>query len=297
MNTARWIGAAVVLEFGLGIGAAVLLQPPAPITVGQAVSAFRAHSATAKITTHHPIRTIAESSEVPTGTTAVRTPSATSAKEVVPVAGTAPVALGLVTAQPGVYVYDTTGQEQVDQPNKTTHTYPHSTTVTASGSPCDASLLWQPIEGRSLEITGCYDHGAFRVTGMSTTQTFFGYRTRAVYTCPGKNIAMPAAPKADTSWHFACDSARSHAAIAVTVIGTEARTVENTTLQTWHVRFDTNLTGATRGTENYDFWFSSRDALPIAINSATDVMQDTSFGSVHYVESFALALAQLHPHT
>lgn len=291
MNTARWFAAAIVLELGLGIGAAVLLQPPASITVDQAVSKFRAHSATAThTTTHHPLRTAGESTKVATtSTTAVRTPSVTSPKRAAPA--------GLVTAQPGVYVYDTTGQEQVNKPDKTTHTYPHRSTVTASGSPCDASLLWQPIEGRSLEITGCYDQGAFRVTGMSTTQTFFGYRTSSVYTCPGKNIAMPASPKADSSWHFACDAARSHAAIAVTVVGTEARTVENTTLQTWHVRFDTDLTGATRGTESYDFWFSSRDALPIAINSATDVMQDTSFGSVHYVESFALSLAQLHPHT
>ena len=294
MRTTRWVAAAIVVDVVAGVGAAIALQPPAPVSVDHAVAKFRTQLAASAhpATTRHPIRAAADSKALPATTVTKTVPVV---PQIQPSTTTAPA--GLVTAQPGVYVYDTTGQEQVNKPSKTTHKYPRSTTLTASGSACDAHLAWQPIEGRNLEIAGCYDKGAFRLTGIATTQTFFGYRTRSVYACPGSNVVVPARPTPGTRWTFDCDAARTHASIDVSVIGNETRSVTGQAVPTWHVRFDVHLSGATRGTQIFDFWFAARDALPIAITSVTDVDEDTSFGTVHYAESFALSLAELAPRT
>lgn len=207
------------------------------------------------------------------------------------------VPVGLLTPREGVYSYATNGEEQVNRPSKTTHTYPSVSAGTVAGSTCDAHFTWQPIEGRRLDFGGCYDHGAFRLSSMTTTQTFFGYRNTLSYKCAGENVAMPAQPKAGARWSFPCKSDKTQADVKMNVLEPVTRVIGGVKVATWHVRFAAVIAGGTRGTIGFDFWFAARDALPIAIDSATDVVEDTPFGAVHYVEAFSLALARLQPQT
>lgn len=303
MTARRVLAGALALTFAVGVGVLVLrrLDRTKPVTVDQAVDRFRA--------SHPPAVTSAPGATA--ATTAPAGPGPTGAS---PSAASAGPGMTGTTRRPGgprgtpapgdrrtpegVYVYATTGYETADAGvSKARHDYPPTTTMTVThdGNGCGSHIRWDATADRWDDVHDCVSSASSTTTEYATYHRFFGQEERRDYRCGPTAYLRP--PPGTTRWSFDCATADRKARTHTEgrVVGTEPVTVGGARVEALHVRFDTTLSGSSRGSNPVDYWLALKEPYVLRKTWRVDADVDTAFGSIRYHEEYDVRLTSRTP--
>ena len=194
--------------------------------------------------------------------------------------------------EPGVYVYTATGGESVDALIGSEHAYPAQLTITVLHEGCGYVLRWEFLRRRSTEREYCPAPGGLELRRQTEIHTFFGREETTDYRCEPGSLARPAA---GTSFGWNCSTGTKTEVAEGEVVGVETLTVAGVAVETIHLRVETRLTGATRGTGGVEVWLEHATGLPVRELTWNDNVTDAAIGDVRYQERYELELTSLEP--
>lgn len=193
-----------------------------------------------------------------------------------------------------VYVYDTTGYEEVDALAGARHDYPPETFVTVQPGGCGDVFRWQAIEERWATWEVC-DVQRLEVSRIESFHRWFGVDDVQRYECTPPASYLPPSPSTDT-WTFTCVAADRTEETSATAVDLETLVVDGQDVDALHVRFTTTLTGDSTGGSVIDRWFGS-DGLLLREVSSTASASRSAIGTVNYIEEYEITLRSLQPVT
>jgi hypothetical protein len=243
-----------------------------PATVRDAVESFRAEAAS-------PARTASRSGAGKAGTSAP---------------GRLRRAYAAPMPSPGVYVYRTTGFEEIDALGGARHDYPARTTITVSLGGCGLKLRWVALEERETTWERCVTRRGDVLRSELEIHRFFGTTEHTDYLC-GTTLERPAGDKPGTTWPLTCKAAGRTKRGTGRVVGRETLTVQGAPVATVHVRWRATLSGKTTGTTGRDVWLARSNGLPVRLTMASETTTGSIVGDVHYRESVELQLTSTTP--
>lgn len=196
----------------------------------------------------------------------------------------------------GVYVYNTSGYEQLSLPG-THRSWPSTTTITVTGHGCGEDLRWAPLAQHVETDWACPGPGNAMYWKSSTaTVRFFGITTSHTLKCDqGAYLRPPKAPPGQ-SWRFSCGGSGETWHVVGHTVGVQDLKVGGTKVPTVHVHFDISVGGSETGTSPTDYWFARSSSKIVRAESATDVSQGSSpLGPVKYQDRYRLEITSLTP--
>lgn len=204
---------------------------------------------------------------------------------------------GLALPAPGVYVYDTTGFEEIDAFGGTRHDYPEETAVTVVEASCGVSSRWEPIEERWDEWVTCPGDDGAEWESFATYHEFFDQSEQHTFECGPGATMRPTDTTPGTAWEYRCEDAGSWFENRVEVVGFETLQVGGEPVETLHIHIDSVLGGANRGTATFDYWYDLERSLEVRVVEQLDTESDSPFGvgTIEYHEEFDLRLQSLEP--
>jgi hypothetical protein len=298
----RLLTAALVLTLLAGVGTLVLrrLDRTRPVTVDEAVNRFRSQpppatpgamaSATAAPASASPGAAAPSGSTGSSGGPTVG-PGMTGTTRL---PGAAP---GDRRTPEGVYVYATTGYETADAGVPTArHDYPAQTTMTVTHSGgCGAHVRWDATADRWDDVADCVSANASRITAYTSFHKFFGQSERRDYTCSGTSYLRPPSTKPGYRWSFDCVTKGAKAHTDAVLAGIERVSAGDGMVNALHVKFDTTLTGNSRGTNPTEFWIVVDQPFVVRQAGRVDADVTTEFGTIRYHEEYDLRLTSRQP--
>ncbi|MGI9051748.1 MAG: hypothetical protein ACR2HQ_03715 [Ilumatobacteraceae bacterium] len=163
-----------------------------------------------------------------------------------------------VLPTPGVYLYDTVGDERVDAIGGSVHDHPATTTITLSIDGDCVATRWDALDQRWDQAQYCRTASGWERTAMTAFHSFFHQDG--------------------------------------TVVGIESVQVDGRSVDSLHVHDEVAISGNSTGQQVIDRWYS-RDA-PLLLTKGVrtgSATLETAIGAVHYDERFELALTSLQP--
>lgn len=200
----------------------------------------------------------------------------------------------LTLPEPGVYLYATEGEEQVDVLGGTTHTYPAQTTITVTATGCGVASRWDALAERWDERRTCLDERGEVMHSLASYHEFFGQPDRRDYECEGVVVHPPRAALGQT-WEARCSDATSTIRISSTFIDIQTLTVGGTQVEALHGRGTSTVSGSVRGTQSEEMWLDARTGLALRRVSTVDTEADSPLGAAHYHEEYEITLTSLTP--
>ena len=194
----------------------------------------------------------------------------------------------------GVYLYSTSGKEEIDALISPSHTYPGDTVMSVEGTPCGWLERWAPLEGRTTERELCADDAGLRLNRYREIHTFLANVDERDYVCDETALLLPAELAPDASTTFTCDAGHTAETWTGGLIGRESHVLTEPGLAI-HLRFDTVLSGRTTGTSTKELWLRESDMLVVEERVTNASATDTAIGDVNYLERYTLELAATAP--
>jgi len=197
--------------------------------------------------------------------------------------------------EPGVYVYAATGSESVDALIGSTHEYPAEMTVTVLHEGCGLVLSWSFLQGRSTTREYCPSAAGLELRRQTEIHTFFSNEETTDYRCDRGSLARPAGDRAGATFGWRCSTGTKTEVAEGDVVGVEMLTVAGAKVETVHLRAETLLEGATRGTGGVELWLERSTGLLVRQLTWNDNVTDAAIGEVRYQERYELQLSSLEP--
>lgn len=198
-------------------------------------------------------------------------------------------------AGPGIYVYATSGHEEVDALGGARHDYPPETVLQVLEEGCGLVLLWQPLEERFDRRELCPDDDGGFVQERSTSfHRWFGRDDRQDFTCSGEAWLVPPDPNV-TQWSYECSTEERTEAFEAEVVATEELSIGGSAVTTVRVRTISTLTGATEGESRVDAWWLAGGTVPVRVVAERTSTTGSLIGDVSYAETYELNLTSLDP--
>ena len=194
----------------------------------------------------------------------------------------------------GVYVYSTSGSEEVDALLSPSHDYPANTVMSVAGTPCGWTERWAPLEGRTTERELCASGDGVRLASYREVHTFLANVDERDYVCDATALLLPLKPEAGRSWTFTCDAGHTTERWTGRVVGRERHPLTEPD-RAVHLRFDTSLSGRTTGTAIKELWLRESDLLVVRERVRNESATDTVIGDVNYLERYTLELDSTMP--
>lgn len=196
----------------------------------------------------------------------------------------------------GVYVYETTGGDEVDVLGGSRHTYPSETTITVRHGGCGLIERWDALEERWDERETCKTPKGDALERTTAFHEFFRRADERTYTCD--YLAYPLNAQPGDLWTGRCVSGGSVVRLTGRAIGFETLAVNGTRTETLHVRVDVKLTGEQEGAGVREVWGDRATGLSIREKATTTSYSiQPVFGRTRYHESFEIRLKSLAPRT
>lgn len=193
----------------------------------------------------------------------------------------------------GVYIYATTGSEEIDALLSPRHVYPSETTVAVAGTACGWRERWAPLEGRSTERELCLVDGELVLRRYREIHTFLANEDVRDYVCDENARLVPTEREGSARSTFACDAGHTRETWTGGVIARAGHpAVAGDVL---HLRFETTLSGRTSGTSVKELWLRESDGLVVRERVFNESATSTAIGDVAYRESYALELKSVTP--
>lgn len=271
-----------------------------------AVAEFRAASTTTRPTPDPGPPTTVAADIVPVTDASVVATTPSGAPPVAPPApdgdGPPPEAAGPVAEPPpppfpaeGVYVYDTTGFEEVDALGGARHDYPAETSIVHRLEGCGATETWQPLQGRRDVRQLCAEPGRHRLERFDSTRSFFGRSdTRELECDEGAAAFVPGARPGDV-FEFRCSQEGADAANRLEILGMEAVLIGGQSVEAVRSRATSVVTGGASGSSTIDSWVHPETGLTLKRISVLDGSEPGPGGSIGYHEEYTLVLRSLTP--
>lgn len=193
----------------------------------------------------------------------------------------------------GVYVYDTSGMEQVDVLGGDSHEYPAETAMTVTTEGCGVRITWAPLDGRSETMLLCNRDGGTALRESTTVHSFFRQTVETLYSCDAKIWWVP--PEGVTEWDGQCTSPGRTTHRAARVVSIDPFVIDGEPQDAVHVRYTDTLTGTSTGTVTVNLWLDQRTGLILRQRIRLDSRNDTVVGDVVFIEELELTLRSLEP--
>lgn len=194
--------------------------------------------------------------------------------------------------RPGVYVYQTTGRDEIDALNGDFHVYPDTTTVTVFelGDGC-RRFRWDVLVERWQEWERCERGLAVATVRFVNFDTFFGQSQTDSYVCEGEARPLDADP--GTTWTFTCSDGVVDTYTGE-VVGRERLAVGGVEVDALHVRVSID-NGYPQDVQLTDSWYLLGTDLLLAQTASNDTTNPSPVGDVHYTERYEIRLTSLDP--
>lgn len=208
-------------------------------------------------------------------------------------------AVGFVVGEepgdPGLYVYETTGSEQIDALGGASHDYPPETFLTIQPGGCGIITRWTALEERWSEHELCPSADGLRLAGFESYHEWFSRPDLQDFTCdPATALVSPVAPEQQT-WTYECTTGERTERWDVEVLGIETLQVGGESVDSLHVRVTSALEGASEGTSDTHTWYLPGTGLVLKRIAQRSSVNESLIGEVHYQESFEINLTSLRP--
>jgi hypothetical protein len=270
----------------IAVGFASLRGASTPVDVGTVVERFRAAKTRplrSAPSGQKRVKSIESTQRSATGRTAAYTPmdaKSESRRRPIPAEG--------------VYVYATTGGDDVDVLGGSRHTYPAETTITVSHGGCGFVERWDALAERWDERESCQTPQGDMLRRTTSYHEFFGHGDERTLVCDG--FTYPAAVQPGSSWTMRCASENTTAVITLTAVGFEDVDVAGTAVRCVHVRAEEKIGGEQDGTGVRDVWGSEEFGIEVRERSTlTSYSNQPVFGRTRYHESYEIRLNSLEP--
>ena len=293
---------AVVVLLVAGASAVWLRQGANEVTIDDALTDFRAN---APATTKSSVAAASETSDAvpsagpPAGATGV-TPAAA------PTAAT-PTGANASPQQPppaspprhmpdeGVYTFDTEGFEETNALGGARHDYPKQTAWIVRRAECGWTERWQPLRERYDEALLCHEPTGVGIRRFTTHHEFFQRALTSVYDCPAGNLVRPWDLTPGQRWVWKCEGKDGAVTSNSLFVGRQAVTVEGQAIDADYAKYESQTTGANRGTINQERWFHPVTGMLLQMKVDIRTNSDSPFGAVDYREQYRITLTSLTP--
>jgi hypothetical protein len=196
---------------------------------------------------------------------------------------------------PGVYEYETVGEERIDALGGLTHTYPARTTMTYTLTDCGYQVRWDAFKERYDELDLCISPEGEAVDTTRQYREFFGISNDRSYQCDAEAIVRTSSPTFGETRSTPCTSPTSDAEIRVTVIGLETIEVGGQEVEALHVLLETTLEGDVRGGSKLNYWTDPVTGLDYRREFDVSTEADSPLGVTRYDENYSVQLVSLQP--
>lgn len=306
------LATAIVLLLLTDVGMLWLRQGPAPLTEDVVLDRYRSQAAADDQASPTPVPDPGTEPEVPAPTASSAAPAETAPAEATP-APAQPTAgpAGSPNAEPptappddspevgrpaeGVYAYRTTGYERVAAFGGSRHDYPETTYLTVRGKGCGTTLRWQPLEERWDESDHCLDGNDLTIERFAMYHEFFRQGEEQVYPCDDDARVYRHGAAVGTTWTWRCAGEHGEILTHTRVMGTERVNVGGTDVEAVHLRYESDISGSTRGIQVQERWIDPVSGHLVRIVSDADVHTATPLGETHYEEHYRIDLLSLQP--
>lgn len=281
----RWTALVAAASIAcLAAGFVYLRGGSTPVPVDSAVERFRGRGDT----------NVALEKDRPAGTRA-RVPARSATQVRVPTSiAVEAQRKGRPLPQEGVYMYATTGGDEVDVLGGSRHSYPAQTTITVRHAGCGLVERWDALEERWDEREYCQVPDGETLKRTTSFHEFFGHADLRTLHCTGYSFPAGFAPGG--RWTSRCASENTTAVSTLTAVAWEDVDVGGVRVRTMHVYVETKLSGEQVGTSERDVWGSADSGLVVRERSTlTSHSNQPVFGRTRYHEEYDNALLSLEP--
>jgi len=217
-----------------------------------------------------------------------------AARPAVSRAAAAGAAVGRPIPPEGVYVYSTTGEDDVDVLGGSRHTYPGQTTITVRHAGCGLTEHWDVLKERWDERESCRTSSGDVLHRLSSYHEFFRHGDMRNFGCSG--FTYPAGEAPGRQWTVHCDGAGTTTVTRMLAVAWEYVAVGGVRVRTLHVRASSTIGGDQQGTSERDVWGSSESGLVIRERARVDTdSTQPVMGKTHYHEQYEIRLTSLTP--
>jgi hypothetical protein len=306
-RSARWlVGLAIVTLIGLNVDAFMIVGTRTdPITVDAAVARYRAAAARpTSTTTTAAVADASAAAVADDGPAAVPAALAAANPPADAADGTddnhAPVAVadagagGGSAPAPGVYVFATSGWEEVSVLGGARHDYPSQSTLTLTKTGCGYDIEWAPLVQRSDLWSTCLQGKAISVSKYVTHHEFFGQTEDRSFDCQALFLRPPDETPGSVT-NGTCVDGADHATTATTVVGPDVLTIAGQPVEAVHLQLEQDLTGSTNGYRHNEVWLRESDGMLLRMDAVTDADGASSIGQTHYHEELHILLSDPNP--
>jgi hypothetical protein len=202
--------------------------------------------------------------------------------------------VGTEPGDPGLYVYATTGSEEVDALGGARHEYPAETFLTIQPGGCGRLQRWTALEERWDEIELCSgDEGLFQAR-YDAFHKWFGQSDLQEFSCDtAAALVVPAAEGPSAS--FECRNEDRTEEYEVEVLGSEKVVVDSSEVEALHIRVSSVLSRGSRGTSQTNTWYLPGTSLVLRRVATRSSVNDSAIGDVSYREDYEITLLSLTP--
>lgn len=194
----------------------------------------------------------------------------------------------------GVYVYATTGGEEVDVLGGSRHTYPEETTITVRHGGCGFVERWDALDERWDERESCRIPRGDKLKRTTAHHEFFGHADTRTLECDG--LTYPAAAEPGDVWTMRCASVDTTTDLRLTAVAWEDIDVGGTAVRTLHVHVDGKISGEQEGRTIRDVWGAVDSGISVRERATlTSYSTQPVFGRTRYHESYEVLLKSLEP--
>lgn len=191
---------------------------------------------------------------------------------------------------PGIYLYETSGFEEVDALGGARHDYPAETYFVIEDGPCGPVTRWQALTERWEEWEHCGPDLA--VTTDTSYHEWFSIPDTGVASCSEEAIFPPPGV---TTWTSVCVREGGRILRTSTLVGTETLVIDGVEVETIHIRTTEVTEGRTVGASTIETW--RLPGTPLVVRRQTEESSDTTsrIGDIHYVEQATMQVRSLYP--
>lgn len=196
-------------------------------------------------------------------------------------------------ADPGVYVYSTSGSERIDALTAPERRYPAESAIVVTASGCGVRVEWRPVEERVEWWELCAIEGGVALARYGGVHEFFGTRDERSLECPTGTWLLPPRDAVPVTVAMCEGSGMTHER-TLQVAGPATLDIDGVATTGIEVRIVTVTAGTAVGQGVARLVLTPR-GLPLLWEEDSTGRSDTAIGTVTQVERFRLVLESLVP--
>jgi hypothetical protein len=202
--------------------------------------------------------------------------------------------VGTAPGDPGLYVYNTSGFEEIDALGGARHDYPARTFLTIQPGGCGVVVRWTALDERWDETELCPSAGGYTPVRYAAYHEWFGRPDLQSFSC-GPEDALAVPPGAEGEWTYQCDNEERTEVWDVFVAGAETLTVGGIEVPAVRVRVESVLAGSSEGSSTTETWYLEGTPLVLRRIVERNSANASLIGSVSYHESYEITLTSPAP--